>query len=123
MASGFIPAAALFFSSHASHEESFWKSNPREDEQARRRSRPADEKEPAGSFSLIRPGPVGNVGWVLTVIARVLAVPETLVDHVLADVRRLRAEARHAVDHVHHEVEAIEIVQHHHVERRGRRAL
>src|SRR5450759_5300947 len=62
-AAGFIPAAALFFWSVASLGESFWKSNPREDEQARRRRRPADainrshparacaQKEPSGSFS------------------------------------------------------------------------
>ena len=31
--------------------------------------------------------------------------------------------ARHAVDHVHHEVEAVEVVQHDHVERRRGRAL
>ena len=33
------------------------------------------------------------------------------------------SESRHAVDDVHHEVEAVEIVQHGHVERRGGRAL
>ena len=33
------------------------------------------------------------------------------------------AETGHAVDHVDHEVEAVEIVEHHHVERRRRRPL
>jgi hypothetical protein len=34
-----------------------------------------------------------------------------------------RAEPGHAVDHVHHQVEAVEVVEHHHVERRRGRAL
>jgi hypothetical protein len=33
--------------------DSFRKSNPGEDEQPRRRSRPGDEKEPPGSFSYL----------------------------------------------------------------------
>ena len=48
---------------------------------------------------------------------------EPLVDHLLAQLRGVRAEPRDAVDHVHHEVEAVEVVEHHHVERRRRRAL
>src|SRR5205807_3059565 len=33
-----------------------------------------------------RPGPVADVGWVLAVVARVLAVGEPQVGHLLADV-------------------------------------
>src|SRR5712664_1770721 len=36
---------------------------------------------------------------------------------------RARGEPGHAVDHVHDQVEPIEVVEHHHVEGRGRGAL
>jgi len=37
----------------------------------------------------------------------------------LAQLRVLDGQPRHPVDHVDHQVEAVEVVQHHHVERRG----
>ena len=56
-------------------------------------------------------------------LARVGAVAQALVDHLLAQLRRPLAEPGHAVDDVHHEVEAVEVVEHDHVERRRGRAL
>ena len=49
------------------------------------------------------------------------AQPE--IDHLLTHVGGPRAERRHAVDHVHHQVVAVDVVQHGHVERCGGRAL
>ena len=46
-----------------------------------------------------------------------------LVLHQLADVAGPRSQARDPVDHVDHQVEAVQVVEHHHVERRGGRAL
>ncbi len=56
-------------------------------------------------------------------VARVGAAAQPLVDHPLPQVRRPRAEPGDAVDHVHDQVEAVEVVEHDHVERRRRRAL
>src|SRR5579859_1511118 len=85
------------------------------------------DDEPALTTStlkrLIRPHPVQDVGWVLAVVARVLAVAQALVVHPLTDVRGLRPESGHAVDHVHDQVEPVEVVEHDHVEGRGRGAL
>ena len=52
-AAEFISAATPRRTNKPEHcqERSFNKSNPGEDEQPRRRSRPGDEKEPPGSFS------------------------------------------------------------------------
>src|SRR6478672_297224 len=72
---------------------------------------------------LERPGPPGDGGMVLAVLARPRAGLMAGCRHRLAQTAGPVAEARHPVDHVHHEVVAVEIVQHHHVERRGRRAL
>ena len=48
---------------------------------------------------------------------------QSLVIHALPHTRSFRAQARHAVDDVHDQVEPIEVVQHHHVERGGRGPL
>ena len=56
-------------------------------------------------------------------LARIGAVAQPLVGHVLAQVRGALGQAGDAVDHVHHEVEAVEVVEHHHVERRRGGAL
>src|SRR5260370_38002290 len=72
---------------------------------------------------LLLPGPVENFRRVLPVVARVLPCVQSLVDHLLADVSRPRAERWHSIDDVHHEVIAIDVVQHRHVEGRGGRAL
>src|SRR5215470_16881458 len=71
---------------------------------------------------LVGPGPIAYLRQVLTVVAGVPPGSQPAVDHLLAKPCRLRAQRRHAVDHVHHEVEAIEVVEHHHVERRRGRA-
>ena len=48
---------------------------------------------------------------------------QALVDHLLAQAGRALAEPGHAVDHVHDQVEAVQVVEHDHVERRRGRAL
>src|SRR5215211_9286466 len=71
----------------------------------------------------VRPGPVAQVRVVLAVLPRPGSRPEALVDHLLAQACRLAGQPWHAVDDVHDEVEAIEVVEHDHVEGRRRRAL
>ena len=58
------------------------------------------------------PGPVAHVGRVVPMLARVGAMAQALVGHLLAQPRGPLAEPGHAVDHVHHEMEAVEVVQH-----------
>src|SRR5262245_31020523 len=60
-----------------------------------------------------RPAPVADLGHVLPVLADVPLVQRELVRHLLAVVRRARAERGHAVDHVLDQVEAVEVVAHH----------
>src|SRR5207248_11675150 len=67
---------------------------------------------------LIRPDPVANLGIVLAMLARVGACANPAVAHLLAQRARGLGQAGHAVDHVHEQVEPVEVVQHHHVERR-----
>src|SRR5207244_7399057 len=69
------------------------------------------------------PLPVPNLWHVLPVLGDVLPVLKELVADGLLRVGRFRAKLRHAVDHVLDEMEAVEVVQHHHVERRGGRAF
>ena len=64
-----------------------------------------------------------TAGRVVAELARVGTVAQPLVDHLLPQMGGAFPKARDSVDHVHHEVEAVEVVQHHHVERCGRRAL
>ena len=52
-------------------------------------------------------------------LADVLLVLDQLVAHRLLDVGGHGRSLRHAVDHVAGQVEAVEVVQHRHVERRG----
>src|SRR4051794_36279674 len=68
-------------------------------------------------------GPVAYVGHVVADLACVRAVAHALVDHVLAQLGRALAEPGDAVDDVDHEVEAVHVVEHDHVERRRGRAL
>src|SRR5262249_10682503 len=72
---------------------------------------------------LIRPDPVADLGIVLAVLARVGARADPAVAHLLAQAAARLGEARDTVDHVHDEVEAVEVVEHDHVERRRGRAL
>jgi len=53
----------------------------------------------------------------------VLLVLDQLLADGLLGVGGARAQGRHAVDDVGHEVEGVEVVQHDHVEGRGRGAL
>src|SRR4051794_11461545 len=70
-----------------------------------------------------RPDPVLHLRQVVADLADVVPVPVALVDHLLVDERGLPAEPVYPVDHVHHEVVAVEVVHHHHVERGRRGAL
>src|SRR5690348_10391120 len=74
-------------------------------------------------LNLVRPDPVAHRGRVLAADARKGAALDTRVLHALPEGGGARAERRDAVDDVHHEMEPIEVVEHDHVERRGRRAL
>src|SRR5262245_54488209 len=71
----------------------------------------------------VRPDPVAHGRLVLAVLARPDAAAQPLLDHVLPQARRLRREAGDPVDDVDHEMEAVEVVAHDHVKRRGRAAL
>src|SRR5690349_6443941 len=120
LAAGFTPAASMPESLRRGDGGRYLRSpNIREREQ--RRSR--DERKPRGFLSLIRPCPVGDFRCVAAVVARVLPRAKATVGHLLPDARGLRPERRHAVDHVHHQMEAVEVVEHHLVEGRRRRAF
>src|SRR6185437_8684601 len=69
------------------------------------------------------PGPLADLRRVLAVLAAVRTRLEPPVDHLLAHVVGLAREPREPVDRVDDEVEAVEVVEHDHVERRRRRAL
>ena len=62
-------------------------------------------------------------GHVVALHPRVRPGLEPAVGHQLAHVPGARRQARHPVDHVHDQVEAVHVVEHHHVERRGGGAL
>ena len=49
--------------------------------------------------------------------SRVGAGPEPCVLHLLAEARGPLPEAGNTVDHIHHQMEAVEVVEHRHVER------
>src|SRR5262249_52523442 len=70
---------------------------------------------------LAPPLPARDLRHVVAVLADVQLVFDELVAARLLRVRRPRAELRQAIDHIGHQVEAIELVPHRHVERyRGR---
>src|SRR5665647_2277637 len=69
------------------------------------------------------PFPIPNLRHVLAVSVDVLPVLNQLFLELLLQVDTLVAGLRQAVDGVHHEVEAVQIVQHRHVEGRGDGAL
>src|SRR5207245_10542090 len=71
----------------------------------------------------VGPNPGGDIGRVLAVVARVLPAAQPPVDHLLPDMSRRGTERRHAVDHIDDEVVAIEVVEHDHVDGRGRRGF
>src|SRR5262249_39961991 len=81
---------------------------------------------PARSFGCgaALPAPPGDLGWILAVLLDVALVIDQPIAERLPEVRRARPELGQPVDHVQREVEPIEAVQHHHVERcRGRPLL
>ena len=65
-----------------------------------------------------RPGPVGDLGTVASVLVRVAQVVDDRVLHVFLEVPGLRAQPRHPIDHVDHQVEARRSVQHRQLQRR-----
>jgi len=74
-------------------------------------------------FGMSAPFPVCYLGHIVSVPANELLVLDELVANRLLGVCGSRSKLRHAVDHVAHQVEAVEIVQHAHVERRARGTL
>src|SRR6266536_2615450 len=71
----------------------------------------------------LSPPPTGDLGHIVAVSGDELLMVDELVADRLLGVSGPRSEPRHAVDHVAHQVEAIEIIQHAHVERRRGGAL
>jgi len=69
------------------------------------------------------PLPIADFGQVLAVLAYVLLVLEQLLSELLLHVEALLAGLRQAIDGVDDEMEAVQIVQHRHVERGRDRAL
>src|SRR5262245_50598719 len=65
---------------------------------------------------LLSPPPAGDLGHVVTIAGDELLMVDELVADRLLGVGGPRPKLRHAVDHVAYQVEAIEIVQHAHVE-------
>src|SRR5213593_4601665 len=69
------------------------------------------------------PGPVANLWHVVAVLPDVLPMlGQPVVEHRL-ELRHARAEAGHAIDDIAEQVKPVEIVEHHHVEWRRRRAF
>ena len=71
----------------------------------------------------MRPGPAADLRVVLAVLARIRARLQSPLDELLAKPGGLGSEPRHPVDDVDGEVEAVEIVEHDHVERRRGRSF
>src|ERR1700751_1164183 len=69
------------------------------------------------------PSPTGDLRHVVAVAGNKFLVVDQLVADRLLGVSGPCAELGHAVDHIAHQVEAIEVVQYAHVERRGSGAL
>ena len=77
----------------------------------------------AAGLLLLAPPPVGDFRHVVAVLANVVLVLDQLVAQRLLEVGRPSAKLRQSVDHVHDQVEAVQVVQDHHVERGCGRAL
>src|ERR1700728_2371041 len=69
------------------------------------------------------PAPLVDLGWILAVLAAVATGFEAGVDHLLTEGRGLGFEAGNPVQHIDDEMEPIEVVEHHHVERGRCRAF
>src|SRR3569623_2932677 len=70
-----------------------------------------------------RPLPRVDLRQVGATFDDVLMMLGQLVAHRLLEVGGAGTERRHAINHIYHQVIAVEIVAHHHVERRGGRAF
>ena len=76
-----------------------------------------------GFAASVRPFPVADLRHIVAVAGDVLFVLDELVAQKLLEVGAPALQPGHAVDHVAGQMEAVEIVQHRHVERRGRGAF
>src|SRR5690554_5460070 len=117
MASNPARSTASELPSHGSSVRSAWR-------WSLSRTRSFNVAEPALTTSTrtsAGPGPVAHLWQIVAVLSRPLPVDDSLVDHHLADGRGATAQVRHAVDHGHHQVEPVDLVEHQHVEGRGRR--
>ena len=72
---------------------------------------------------LCAPLPVSDFRHVFAMLADVVLMLDELVLKLLLQIGALGTHLRQAVDHVHHQVEAIQIVKHGHVEGGGDRAF
>src|SRR2546423_19784 len=75
------------------------------------------------STRLARPDPVADHRHVLAMLAHVTRMRDQNVAELLFHLRGLGGETRHAFDCLDREVIAVELVEHDHVERRGRGAF
>src|ERR1039458_10112898 len=82
------------------------------------RRRPALSPSPSVAVDslVIAPLPVANLRQVLSMFVNVKLVLNKLVLNHLFQVRPLRADPRDAIDHIRHQMKAIQIVLHSHVE-------
>src|SRR5690606_717934 len=69
------------------------------------------------------PRPLLHFRHVLAVLVNILLVLDQLVANVLLSVGRAGPQFRHPIDNVANQVEAIDVVEHRHIERRGRCSL
>ena len=69
------------------------------------------------------PFPITNFRQVLTVFSNVLRVLDKFVLKLLLEIDALVAGLWQAIDGVHDEVEAVQIIEHRHIERRGDRTF
>ena len=79
----------------------------------------------ADGFSVagLAPLPIADFGHVLAVFVDVIFMIEEFVAQGLLGIGGARAKAWHAIDHVTHQMETIKVIQHDHIEGRGRGAL
>src|SRR5450759_833047 len=89
-----------------------------------RRSRDDRAEKGAAMFGSVRPDPLPDLGRVVTELTRIGSGGDAPVRDLLAKPGGALVQAGYAVDHVHHQVEAVEVVEHDHVEgSRGRPLL
>lgn len=78
---------------------------------------------PSRSFSIFNsplfPFPLADFRHILTVLVDILLMLHQLIAHLLVEVRAAVAKLRQAQQNVLDEVEAVDIILHAHIERRG----